>query len=93
MSEVTHRQPATPEEVWATLREVSVSQRETDRRMQQTDRRTQEGELRGKVVTIEGLLSQEVPWSTIAAATGIDEPALRRLKRELAAADQEADPD
>ena len=43
-----------------------------------------EGELRGKVVTIEGLLGHEVPWSTIEAATGIDEPAFRRLKRELA---------
>ena len=45
-----------------------------------------EGELRGKVVTIEGLLRQEVPWSTIEAATGIDEPAFRRLQRELPAA-------
>ena len=33
-------------------------------------------ELRGKVVTIEGFLRQEVPWSTIAAATGIDESRL-----------------
>ena len=52
-----------------------------------------EGELRGKIVTIEGLLGQEVPWSTIEAATGIDEPAFRRLKRELAAAAHEANPD
>ena len=52
-----------------------------------------EGELRGTVATIEGLLGQEVPWSTIEAATGIDEPAFRRLRRELAAADREANPD
>ena len=45
-----------------------------------------EGELRGKAVTIEGLLGHQVPWSTIEAATGIDEPAFRRLKRALAAA-------
>ena len=51
-----------------------------------------EGELRGKVVTIEGLLGHEVPWSTIEAATGIDEPAFRRLKRELAAAGHEDSP-
>ena len=44
-----------------------------------------EGELRSKVVTIERLLGHQVPWSTIAAATGIDEPAFRRLQRELAA--------
>ena len=52
-----------------------------------------EGELRGKVVTIEGFLGQEVPWSAIEAATGIDEPAFRRLRRELAAANHEATPD
>ena len=42
MSEATHRQPATPDEVWEILREVSASQRETDRQMQETDRRMQE---------------------------------------------------
>ena len=52
-----------------------------------------EGELRGKVVTIEGLLDHEVPWPTIEAATGIDEPTFRRLRRELAAAaDHETNP-
>ena len=51
-----------------------------------------EGELRGKVITIEGFLRQEVPWSTIEAATGIDEPAFLHLKRELAAADHEPNP-
>ena len=51
-----------------------------------------EGELRGKVDTTEGLLGHQVPWSTIEAATGIDEPAFRRINRELAAAGHEANP-
>ena len=46
-----------------------------------------EGELRGQVRTIEGLLVREVPWSTIEAATGIDEVAFRKLKQELDATD------
>ena len=37
-----HREPATPQEIWAILREVSVMQQETARRMQETDRRQQE---------------------------------------------------
>ena len=51
-----------------------------------------EGELRGKVVTIEGLLGQEVPWSTIEAATGIDEAAFRRLRQQIDADDTEQPP-
>ena len=47
----------------------------------------QEGELRGKVLTIEGFLGRDVPWSTIEAATGIDEAEFRRLKLQLEAAD------
>ena len=47
----------------------------------------QEGELRGQVRTIEGFLAREVPWSTIEAATGIEEVAFRKLKQELAATD------
>ena len=47
----------------------------------------QEGELRGKVRTIEGFLGRDVPWSTIEAATGIDEAAFRGLKLQLEAAD------
>ena len=65
------------------------------RRRSRTEGRAEgrrEGELRGRAVTIEGLLGQGVPWSTIEAATGIDEPAFRRLRRELAAADHDADP-
>ncbi len=43
----------------------------------------QEGELRGKVQTIQGLLSRDVPWSTIEAATGIDEARFRRIEQEF----------
>lgn len=43
----------------------------------------QEGELRGQIRTIEGLLVREVPWSTIEAATVIDEAAFRKLKQGL----------
>ena len=46
-----------------------------------------EGELRGKVLTIEGFLGRDVPWSTIEAATGIDDAAFRRLKHQVEAAD------
>ena len=42
--------------------------------------------LRGKVLTIEGLVGRDVPWSTIAAATGIDEETFDRLKHQLDAA-------
>ena len=47
----------------------------------------QEGELRGKVHTIAGLVGRDVPWSTIEAATGIDEATFDRLKRQLDTAD------
>ena len=43
----------------------------------------QEGELRGQLQTIEGFLGRDVPWSTIEAATGIDEATFRRLKQHL----------
>ena len=46
-----------------------------------------EGELRGKVLTIEALLGRDVPWSTIQAATGIDQATFHRLKHQLEAAD------
>ena len=46
-----------------------------------------EGELRGRVLIIEGFLGRDVPWSTIEAATGIDEAAFRRLKHQVEAAD------
>jgi predicted transposase YdaD len=43
----------------------------------------QEGELRGKVQTIEGLVARDVPWSTIEAATGIDQATFDRLRHQL----------
>ena len=46
-----------------------------------------EGELRGKVLAIGGFLGRDVPWSTIAAATGIDEATFRRLKHQFEAVD------
>ena len=42
----------------------------------------QEGELRGRLQAAQGLLGR-VPWSTIKAATGIDEAAFRRLKQQF----------
>ena len=42
-----------------------------------------EGALMNQVRTIEGFLGQDVPWSTIAAATGVDEAAFARLKQQL----------
>ena len=47
----------------------------------------QEGELRGKVLTIEAFLGRDVPWTTIEAATGIDQATFHRLKHQLEAAD------
>ena len=46
-----------------------------------------EGELKGEVLTIEGFLGRDAPWSTIEAATGIDEATFRRLKHQVEAAD------
>ena len=40
-----------------------------------------EGLQEGVLLTIEGLLGRDVPWSTIEAATGIDEAEFRRLKQ------------
>ena len=51
-----------------------------------------EGELRGKVLIIEGFLGRDVPWSTIEAATGIDEAAFRRLKHQVEAAERRHPP-
>ena len=46
-----------------------------------------EGELKGRIRTIEGFLNRSVPWSTIEAATGIDEAAFRKLKQHVDADD------
>ena len=51
----------------------------------------QEGALMNQVRTIEGFLGQDVPWSTIAAATGVDEAEFTRLKQQLETADGGAD--
>ena len=54
----------------------------------------QEGELKGRqegqVMTIEGFLEHDVPWSTIEAATGINEALFRSLKQQLEAPDNGA---
>ena len=66
-----------------------VRKREVRQQVRQEVRQEgfREGELRGKVLTIEGFLGRDVPWSTIEAATGIDEATFRRLKHQVEAAD------
>ena len=50
-----------------------------------------EGELRGRregqLQAIEGFVARDVPWSTIEAATGIDEATFQRLRQSLGDAD------
>ena len=53
---------------------------------QKAEQKAQQKVLTTQVRTIEGLLGQDVPWSTIEAATGIDEVAFGRLKQQLEAA-------
>ena len=43
----------------------------------------QEGEMRGRLQTIQEFLGRDVPWSTIEAATGIDEDTFRRLEQQF----------
>ena len=43
----------------------------------------QEGRQEGILQTIEGFLGRNVPWSTIEAATGIDEAEFARLRQQL----------
>jgi predicted transposase YdaD len=52
----------------------------------------QEGELQGQVRVIEGFVARNTPWSTIEAATGIDEAAFRRLRQRIDAQDNRAEP-
>ena len=47
----------------------------------------QEGELKGQVRAIEGFVARDIPWSTIEAATGIDEATFRRLRQQIHDAD------
>ena len=42
-----------------------------------------EGRQEGVLQTIEGFLGRDVPWSTIEAATGIDEAEFARLRQQL----------
>ena len=49
------------------------------------------GRREGVLLTIEGLLRREVPWSTIEEATSIDEAEFKRLKRQRDAAAPGAD--
>ena len=46
-----------------------------------------DGELKGQVRAIEGFVARDVPWSTIEAATGIDEATFRRLRQRIDDAD------
>ena len=50
---------------------------------QWVERGRREGKLEGQVMTIEGFLRRDVPWSTIEAAAGIDEAAFRKLEQQL----------
>ena len=54
--------------------------------------RAREGRQEGQLATIEKLVRTGVEWSTIEAATGIDEQAFDRLKQRLDAADDGDDP-
>ena len=51
-----------------------------------------EGELKGQVRVIERFVARDVPWSTIEAATGIDEATFRRLRQRIDAQDNGAEP-
>ena len=53
---------------------------------QEAEQKAQQKVLTTQVRIIEGFLGQDVPWSTIEAATGIDEVAFGRLKQQLEAA-------
>ena len=64
--------------------------REQEGRQEGRQQGRQEGELRGKVLTIEGLIGRNVPWSTIEAATGVDQVTFGRLKRQMEAVDDTA---
>ena len=71
--------------------EIYGEMREQEARQEGHQEGRQEGELRGKVLTIEGFLGRDVPWSTIEAATGVDQATFGRLKQQLEAADDDTD--
>ena len=47
----------------------------------------QEGRREGQLQAIEGFVARDVPWSTIEAATGIDEATFVRLRERIDAED------
>ena len=51
-----------------------------------------EGELKGQVRAIEGFVARAVPWSTIEAATGIDQATFRRLRQRIDTQETEGSP-
>ena len=58
------------------------------------ERGRREGELKGRrefVRAIEGFVARDIPWSTIEAATGIDEATFRRLRQRIDAEDNGAE--
>ena len=51
------------------------------------ERGRREGRREGQVRAIEGFVARDVPWSTVDAATGIDEATFRRLRQRVDAED------
>ena len=64
-------------------RQEGVQEGELKGRQEGRQEGRREGELRGRLQTIQEFLGRDVPWSTIEAATGIDEAAFRRLKQQF----------
>ena len=71
--------------------EIYGDVREQEARQKALQEGRREGVLMTQVRTIEGLLGREVPWSTIEAATGVDEATFGRLKQQLEAGADGAD--
>ena len=69
--------------------EIYGEMREREARQEGRQEGRREGELRGTVLTIEGFLGRDVPWSTIEAATGVDQATFGRLKQRIEAADDD----
>ncbi len=70
-------------EVYGEVIKQEVQQEAEQKAQQEAEQKVQQKVLTTQVRTIEGFLGQEVPWSTIEAATGIDEVAFGRLKQQL----------
>ena len=67
--------------------EELIEQGRQEGRQQGRQEGRREGELKGQVRAIEGFVARDIPWSTIEAATGIDEPTFRRLRQRIDLAD------